>query len=78
MMRTALIVGIGFFAFGLLGLILAAILAPHGFCFGACASRYEDLLVKYAIRIYGLISMGVGSLFVLIGAFGNTVRASQI
>ena len=77
-MTRTLIVGIGFFAFGLLGLLLAAILAPHGFCFGACASRYEDLLVKYAIRIYGLISMGVGSLFVLIGAFGKTVRASQI
>jgi hypothetical protein len=74
MMRSAVIVGIGFFASGLLGLFLASLLAPHGICFAACTTKYEDILVKYAIRIYGLTSMGIGSLFVLIGAFGNAIH----
>jgi hypothetical protein len=75
MMKSALIVGIGFFACGVVGLLLASLISPHEFCFSSCPSRYEEILVKFAIRIYGLISMGVGSLFVVIGTFGNAVHA---
>jgi hypothetical protein len=74
-MKSALILGIGFFVSGVIGLLLATTLAHHTLCYSACTSRYEDILVKYAIRLYGLISMGVGSLFVLIGTFGNAVQS---
>jgi hypothetical protein len=76
MIRRALLIGIGFFVFGLLGLLIAALLAHHAFCFAPCTSLYEDFLVRFAIRLYGLISMGIGSLFVLVGAFGNAIQAS--
>jgi hypothetical protein len=69
-------IGIGFFAAGLVGLLLVGLLAPQELCFASCTSRYEDILVRYAVRAYGLISIGIGSLFVLIGAFGNAVRSS--
>ncbi|MHB1908735.1 MAG: hypothetical protein ACYCQJ_07660 [Nitrososphaerales archaeon] len=51
---------------------MAAIYAPKELCL--CASHQEALLLKYAIRFYGVISMGVGSLFVLIGAFGSAIN----
>jgi hypothetical protein len=74
MMKNALVIGIGFLAFGLLGLLVTALLT-HSFCSAICTYRYEAHLVRVIIQIYGIISMGLGALFVVIGAFGNALRS---
>ncbi len=73
-MKNALVIGIGFFAFGLLGLLITSLLT-HNFCSAICTYRYESHLVRVIIQIYGIISMGLGAFFVLIGAFGNAMRS---
>jgi hypothetical protein len=74
LMKNTLVIGIGFLAFGLLGLLITALLT-HSFCSAICSYRYEAHLVRVIIQAYGVISMGIGALFVLIGFFGNALRS---